>query len=111
MNWSVLMVEDSLLPAYSAALRKYDRPPTFSAQVPLTLLLFDCGERTAPTRMSRCGFVTSFRKTMLSVPAIDCIEYSALAERMISMRSIWSGARASSENPGGGRSPLTNICV
>jgi hypothetical protein len=34
---------------------------------------------------------------MLMVPAIACIENSALAARMISMRSIWSGVSASSD--------------
>ncbi len=65
----------------------------------------------APTRNSAFCCESARRSTTLMVPATDCVLNSAVAPRMISMRSIMSGAMLSSENPGGMRSPFTRICV
>jgi hypothetical protein len=51
------------------------------------------------------------RSTTLIVPATAAVLNSAVAPRMISMRSIMSGEMLSIENPGGIRSPFTRICV
>ena len=52
----------------------------------------------------------AFFSTMLMVPATDCVEYSALAARSTSMRSMTSGESESIEKPAGARSPLSRIC-
>jgi hypothetical protein len=64
-----------------------------------------------PVFSSRCAVCTWRFSTMLMPPAIAWVLYSAVAARMISMRSTISGDTWSSEKPGGAGSPFSRICV
>ena len=67
--------------------------------------------RLVPPESAYHAEAQSLVAELLQPPPPPSVAASAVAPRMISMRSIRSGAMLSSEKPGGMRSPFTRICV
>lgn len=89
----------------------YDQSPTLSETVKLALAPARPPSDCTVVLTSRWDVTMARLRTMLMVPAMACVLNPAVAARMISMRSISSGASPSSEKPGGAGSPLSRICV